>query len=273
VVYFFDSQIGIAQGGEVNSGVGGIWESTDGGSNWTEAVTTGLEMGSLDWQRVSADSIDIWSVGYTSSGGFHSVVYKKRIGYAIVPVELKSFTANIQNTSVILNWQTATETNNKGFEIERLINTETGSRYWQKIGYIAGFGTTTEQRSYSFTDNDISTGGYSYRLKQIDFDGSYEYSPVVEISIVIPAKFELSQNYPNPFNPSTQIEYSIPRDGYVSLKIYNALGQQVADLVDGIVKAGNHQVTFNAANLSSGVYYYRIKTGNNVLVKKMMVLK
>ncbi len=273
VVYFFDSQMGIAQGGEVNSGVGGIWESTDGGSNWTEAVTTGCEMGSIDWQRVSADSIDIWSVGYTSSGGFHSVVYKKRIGFNIVPVELTSFTAIVQNTSVRLNWQTGTETNNKGFEIERLKNTEAVNQYWEKIGYAAGFGTTTEPRSYSFTDDNISSGSYSYRLKQIDFDGSVSYSGEIEVSVTLPEEFTLGQNYPNPFNPSTRIEYSIPKDGYVSLKVYNALGQQVASLVDGIVKAGSHQVTFNAADLSSGAYYYRIEAGNNVSVKKMIVLK
>jgi photosystem II stability/assembly factor-like uncharacterized protein len=273
VVYFFDSQIGIAQGGEVNSGVGGIWESTDGGSTWNEAVVTGLEMGSIDWKRVSPDSIDIWSVGYTSSGGFHSVVYKKRIGYSIVPVELKSFSADVRDGSVVLNWQTATEINNKGFGIERLNNTVTGNQNWEQIGFVAGFGTTTEPRSYSFTDEKVTSGSYSYRLKQLDFNGSASYSGEIEVSVTAPEEFTLKQNYPNPFNPSTRIEYSIPSDGFVSLKVYNALGQQVASLMNGMVRAGIHQVTFKASNLPSGVYYYRMETNDKVMTKQMVLLK
>ena len=278
VVYFFDSQLGIAQGGEVNSGIGGIWESTDGGLNWTEAATTGLEMGSIDWKRVSNDSIDVWSVGYTGSGGFHSVVYKKRLGFSIIPVELTSFNANVQNGSVILNWTTATETNNKGFTVERIADSL--PKEWKEIGFVPGNGTTTQPRSYSFKDENVSSGTYLYRLKQIDFDGSYEYSNTVEVRVNIPSEFSLSQNYPNPFNPSTTIEYSVPKDGYVTLKVYNVLGEEVAKLVNGIVKAGNHEVTFNAsglpagkAGLSSGIYYYRMETDNRVFVKKMMVLK
>ncbi len=275
VVYFFDSQYGIAQGGEVNSGVGGIYESTDGGVSWTESINTSLEMGSIDWQRISPDSIDIWSVGYTSSGGFHSVVYKKRIGYSVVPVELTSFNANIQNGSVILNWQTATETNNKGFEVERKVGNQ-----WEQIGYVAGFGTTTDPKSYSFSDKNVAEGNYTYRLKQIDFDGSYTYSKEVEVDVNAPSQFELSQNYPNPFNPTTQIEYSMPADGNVTLRVYNTLGQQVAELVNGNSKAGRHQVTFDAANqsdgkagLSSGVFYYSLQAGDFNQVKKMILLK
>jgi photosystem II stability/assembly factor-like uncharacterized protein len=272
VINFFDSQFGIAQGGEVNSGVGGIWESIDGGITWNEAQTTGLEMGSLDWQRVSADSIDVWSVGYTSSGGFHSVVYKKRFGYAIVPVELTSFTANISGNDVILNWTTASETNNRGFEVQR---SEIGSQKsdWKAVGFVGGFGTTTESKSYSFTDNNISSGKYSYRLKQVDFDGSYKYSNIVEVEVNSVNEFALIQNYPNPFNPSTQINFNIPHDEFVSLKVYNSLGQEVANLVNEMSKAGSHEVTFNASNLSSGIYYYRIEAGKNISVKKMALLK
>ncbi|HSD62646.1 MAG TPA: T9SS type A sorting domain-containing protein, partial [Ignavibacteriaceae bacterium] len=138
---------------------------------------------------------------------------------------------------------------------------------------VEGNGTTTEPKSYSFTDGNVTSGKYSYRLKQINFDGSFEYSKEVEVEVNYKLEFSLSQNYPNPFNPSTMIKYSIPKDGYVNLKIYNTLGQQVAELVNGIVKAGSHQVTFNAGNLSSGVYYYRIESGNYVSVRKMMILK
>ena len=273
VVYFFDSQMGIAQGGEVNSGLGGIWESTDGGANWTEAVTTGMEMGSIDWQRISADSIDIWSVGYTSSGGFHSGVYKKRIGFSVVPVELTSFNAGVQDGSVLLSWQTSTEINNKGFEIERSGDSETGTKQWQNIGFTGGFGTTSEDHSYTFTDNNISSGTWSYRLKQIDFDGSFTYSNEIEINVNSPSEYSLGQNYPNPFNPTTSIKYSIPEDEFVSLKVYNSLGQLAAVPVSEYKSAGTYNVVFDGMKLSSGVYYYRMESGGRVMVRKMMILK
>jgi hypothetical protein len=194
---------------------------------------------------------------------------------SFIPVELTSFTASASLDNVVLNWATSTETNNRGFEIQRsqMLNVK-GQMNWEKIGYVAGFGTTTEPKSYSFTDNDLTSGTYSYRLKQIDLDGSYEYSNIVEVQVNVPLQFSLSQNYPNPFNPTTQIKYSIPEDGFVTLKVYNTIGQQVAELVNGIVKAGNHEVTFNAASgLSSGVYYYRMESGNYVSVKKLILIK
>ena len=138
---------------------------------------------------------------------------------------------------------------------------------------MGGYGTTTDPKSYSFTDQNLSSGNYEYRLKQIDFDGSYEYSNVVEVEVNVPLQFELSQNYPNPFNPTTQIKYTIPEDGYVSLKVYNALGQEVVKLINGIQKAGSHEITFNASNMSSGVYYYIIESGKNVSVRKMIIMK
>jgi hypothetical protein len=191
--------------------------------------------------------------------------------YNFVPVEMTSFTANVNRGNVVLKWSTATETNNKGFEVQRSRNE------WEDIGYVAGYGTTTEPRSYSFRDDNISSGLYSYRLKQIDFDGSFKYSKEVEVQVNAPAKFALDQNYPNPFNPTTQIEYSIPEDGNVSLKVFNSLGQEVADLVNGMVKVGTHRVSFNAEStgveLSSGVYYYRLELNGNVLVKKMLLMK
>ena len=268
VVYFFDSQMGIAQGGEVNSGVGGIWESTDGGANWAEATVTNLEMGSLDWQPVGPDSIDIWSVGYTSSGGFHSVVYKKRIGYAVVPVELKNFTASVFVNDVKLSWSTVSETNNHLFEIQK--NSGYG---FETIGDVNGYGTSTQLHSYSFADKGLNDGTYFYRLKQVDYNGTFKYSGEVKVVINTPLMFELGQNYPNPFNPTTKIEYSIPRNGIVTLKVYNTLGQEVASLVNEIEETGNHKVTFNAANLSSGVYYYRLQAGDFNQFKKMILLK
>ncbi len=273
VVYFFDAQMGIAQGGEVNSAVGGIWETTDGGENWTEAMTTGAEMGSIDWQRVSDDSIDVWSVGYTSSGGFHSDVYKKRIGFSIIPVELTSFTAEVQNGFVQLNWQTSTETNNKGFEIERCRKGEESGNQWQNIGFSGGFGTTTEKHSYTFTDRNSPAGSYIYRLKQIDFDGSFSYSKEVEISVNTPGEYNLAQNYPNPFNPTTTIQYSVPKDGNIKLTVYNSIGQEITVLVNREVKAGSYDVKFDASRLTSGIYLYKIEAPGYNAVRKMLLLK
>ena len=207
-----------------------------------------------------------------------------------VPVELTSFTAAASGNDVVLRWQTATETNNKGFEVERQVSSKqpdevevspkggkSVSSQWEKIGFVAGYGTTSDPRIYSFTDNDLKNGTYNYRLKQIDFDGSFSFSNAVEVDVNAPLTFSLNQNYPNPFNPSTQIDYSIPKDGFVSLKVYNTIGQEVATLVNGNVQAGSHEVTFNpesmGVSISSGAYYYRLESDGRALVKKMMVLK
>ena len=204
--------------------------------------------------------------------------------FAVIPVELTSFTANSTESGVILSWTTATETNNKGFEIERSLRTGTGTQPgksdngpWEKAGYLDGNGTTTNRCYYSFTDNGVSSGYYSYRLKQIDFDGSFTYSRIIEISLNTPVKFSLSQNYPNPFNPSTTIKYSVPNDGFVSMKIYNTIGQEVADLINGFVRAGEHEVVFNTSagnsGLTSGVYFYKLESGDKVSIKKLILLK
>jgi hypothetical protein len=213
----------------------------------------------LTWEDKRLDDGGIYAQDINPSG---------QLGQPVTPVELVSFTANVSGNSVALSWKTITEKNNSGFEVQKL-----DISYWETIGFVGGFGTTTEPKSYSFTDNNISSGNYTYRLKQIDFDGSYKYSNQVEVEVNTPKQFALNQNYPNPFNPATQISYSIPKDGYVSLKVYNTLGQEVANLVNGMVKAGSHEVTFNASGLSSGIYYYRIDTGDNALVKKMMLIR
>jgi hypothetical protein len=186
-----------------------------------------------------------------------------------IPVELSSFTANVSGNNVELNWSTATETNNQGFEIER----NTGDGSFEKIGYVAGFGTTAEPKTYSYSDLNVNAGKYSYRLKQIDFDGSYEYSDVVNIIIELPIEYALEQNYPNPFNPSTTIKYSIPEDGFVKLSVYNMLGEEVASLVNSNQKAGRYEISFEAKDLSSGAYIYRIETANYTASKKLILMK
>jgi len=188
----------------------------------------------------------------------------------IIPVELTSFTASVTNSGqVMLNWETATEVNNQGFEIER----RTESSEFRTVAFVEGNGTTTEQRSYSYLDKTVEQGVNYYRLKQVDFDGSYSYSDVVEVDVTAPLVFELGQNYPNPFNPSTNIKFSVPESGNVRLAVYNLVGEEVAVLVDGFRQAGSFEVTFDASQLSSGVYLYKLQSANSVQTKKMMLLK
>jgi hypothetical protein len=194
---------------------------------------------------------------------------------SIVPVELTSFTANVAGNSVVLNWTTSTEVNNHGFEILRSAQNDND---WRKIGYVPGFGTTTEPKSYSYTDQSINSGKYYYRLKQIDFNGSFTYSGVVEIDILLPVEFSLEQNYPNPFNPSTSIQFSLPVDAHVAISIYNLVGEKVAEVTNKEFAAGNHKVDFNASRLTSGVYLYKLEaidvSGKNYnSVKKMTLMK
>jgi hypothetical protein len=192
---------------------------------------------------------------------------------SVVPVELVSFTANANGSSVTLNWHTSTETNNSGFEIERRKTLDEGSEEWIEVGFLNGNGTTTETQSYSFVDENLSNGKYVYRLKQMDFDGTFEYSNEVETLVSIPEKFELSQNYPNPFNPSTKIKYQIATTNPVSLKIYDVLGNEVATLVNEMQSTGNYEVTFDASSLSSGTYFYKLQSGSFVVTRKMILIK
>ncbi len=186
-----------------------------------------------------------------------------------VPVELTSFSAIVNNNTVSLNWQTATELNNRGFEIEK----QKENNDWQKIGFVDGNGTTTEAQSYSFVDKNLSAGKYQYRLKQIDFDGTYEYSNEIEVEIGIPEKFELFQNYPNPFNPSTTIKFALPKSANVKLDVYSISGEYITTLVKDYMPAGNHSIQFVAEGLSSGVYIYKLVAGENSFSKKMVLLK
>jgi len=191
-----------------------------------------------------------------------------------VPVELTSFNANTDKNSVQLIWSTATETNNSGFQIERKLN---GSNEWSNISFVSGKGTSTEASRYSYQDNGLVVGKYTYRLKQVDFDGKFEYSSIIEVDVNAPDKYTLYQNYPNPFNPTTTIEYSLPEKADVTISIYTAIGELVTTLVNGSVEAGYQKVTFNAASLTSGTYIYQIKAVGSektfVNTKKMILIK
>jgi hypothetical protein len=186
-----------------------------------------------------------------------------------IPVELTSFTVKIFEGKITLQWATETETNNKGFEVQR----KTTENEFEKIGFVPGFGTTTEPKLYSFTDSEVSSGKYSYRLKQIDFDGSFGYSDEVEIEVSTPLEFSLLQNYPNPFNPITKISWQSPVSSRQTLKVYDILGNEVATLVDEEKPAGKYEVEFDASALPSGVYFYQINAGEFVNTKNMILLK
>ncbi len=205
------------------------------------------------------------------------------------PVELTTFTATVQNGIVMLKWQTATEVNNYGFEVERQNVAQIAnnlSNKWETLGFVEGHGNSNSPKEYSFTDKPAENGKYSYRLKQIDLDGSFTYSNTVEAVIGLPTKFELSQNYPNPFSagggtsaPITTIKYSIPNivgtahELSLHLFVYDMLGRKVATLVNKKQAPGNYSVQFNASNLPSGIYFYRLEAGSFTKVKKMVLLK
>jgi hypothetical protein len=208
----------------------------------------------------------------TRNDGLH--IYEDPFG--ITPVELSSFTATVDKNNITLNWKTASETNNSGFEIQRAEVKNKNSKIinWKKIGFIEGNGTSTIENTYSFIDKNLETGNYSYRLVQIDFDGTRTESKKISVEVnSLPVHFSLSQNYPNPFNPSTTIEYSVPVNGAVKLQVYNSLGEEIKTLVNGYKEAGTYEANFNASRLSSGIYYYKIESGNFTSVKKMIFLK
>ena len=192
-----------------------------------------------------------------------------------IPVELTSFTAVNKGTKVVLEWATATETNNHQFEIYRRSIFENTTGDWTLLGYREGKGTTTEPQYYTYEDDitGINANTLEYRLKQIDYDGTYTYSEVVTVSNLAPNGFVLEQNYPNPFNPSTKIKYSITGKQLVSLKVYDVLGNEITTLVNEEKPSGTYEVEFNASNLSAGVYYYTIVTDGFVQTKKMILLK
>jgi hypothetical protein len=214
---------------------------------------------------------------------FQATILDVELVPEFIPVELVSFTAETNGNDVELKWQTATETNNSGFVILRF--TQNGDEVWISIGFVEGNGTTAEQNSYSFVDENVYPGTYQYRLKQIDFDGSFTYSNIIEVDVNSVAEFVLEQNYPNPFNPVTSIQYAIGSRQFVQLKVYDILGNEIATLVNEEKTAGSYEVEFgshtgNVRNLpagrqglTSGIYFYKLQSGNFIQTKKMVYLK
>jgi hypothetical protein len=216
------------------------------------------------WMRLHNGELSVWTTIITDS--------------TVIPVELTNFTADAKNGKVILNWETSSETNNQGFEVQRTyLNSSLikgkDKKDWITIGFVTGHGTTTEKHNYTFLDNSVMTGIYQYRLKQMDFDGTFEFSNEIEVNVIALDDFVLFQNYPNPFNPLTTLSYQLPEAGYVTLKVYDMLGNELETLVNAVKPAGVHEVNFNSGNLSSGLYLYKMNSGNFEKTRKMLLVK
>jgi hypothetical protein len=193
-----------------------------------------------------------------------------RMAVIPIPVELTSFNAFVNSNDVELTWSTATEVNNSGFSIEKRNINNSG---WSEAAFIKGASNSTEIINYNYVDKNVSVGIYSYRLKQIDFDGTVSYSNEVEVDVSAPRDYALMQNFPNPFNPVTTIKFALPERTQVKLSVYNNLGEKVAELVNSVLDAGYHDVQFGYNNLSSGVYFYRLETEKYSQTKKMNLIK
>jgi hypothetical protein len=235
---------------------------TDGGSThygWIKVTVPG-----------DASSIDIISAAYEQTANVP-------ISSGALPVELTSFTGALVRNSISLKWNTATEVKNYGFDVEmKAVSNQqsaAGSEQWVKVGFVKGSGTSNSPKDYAFTDTRRPSGTYQYRLKQIDLDGSFQYSKVVELSVAAPKEFAFAQNYPNPFNPTTSIDYDVPASVMVSLKVYNALGQEVMTLVNEMKEAGSYTAHFDAGNLSTGQYFAKVTVGDITKTIKMTLLK
>ncbi len=240
------------------------FRSLDGGKNW-------YMFPELDLIRING--LHLLNPGSGYSAGETGLILRY-YDTLYTPVELSSFLAKSEGQKVQLTWTTATETNNKGFEVQK----KSFGNKWNPIGYVNGIGTTTIPHSYSYTDEIDNPGNYCYRLKQIDFDGSYEYSKEIEVNIASPNRFSLEQNYPNPFNPVTNISFNLAADSKVNLKVYDVLGREIQTLTNKEMKAGYYNIDFNASMLTSGIYLYRLtakgidgETFNSV--KKMILMK
>ncbi len=269
--------------------IGGFFQSVGGTTRYSVAAVDKVVGTPSSWNPQIDQGNYVQAIGISHGydkiyigGSFNTVLGNFSQNFAAVtnpfdaslPVELTSFTAVTTVNNVQLAWATATETNNYGFEVEKKnMKDELGIMKWEKIGFVEGNGTTNSPKSYSFVDASAN-GNVAYRLKQIDRDGKFSYSQSVEIIVgVAPKEFALAQNYPNPFNPSTRIRYQLPVNSYVTLKVYDAIGREVATLVNEVKEAGNYSATFDASKLSSGIYFARLQSGEKVQLKKMMLIK
>ena len=236
------------------------------------AINAGLSTGSIGTVATSGAIVTVPTTDqvYNNRTSPYDIGAFEYGGVLSLPVELKSFTANVINGIVNLNWVTITESNNFGFDVER----KSGKSNWEKIGFIKGSGTSNSEKNYTYKDASIKKGKYSYRLKQIDLDGRNEYQNPVEVTIGLnPNKIVLDGNYPNPFNSETVISYQIPVKGKVLIELYDVLGKKVSEIYNGEEEAGFYEKRFNANNLSTGIYYYKLQSNGQSVIKKMVLMK
>ncbi len=248
-------------------------EKLDGNFNriWTKEIYGDRDYSSVSFIITVDNGLLITGHSSEIPSGENKDILLLRLDGGIIPVELIAFNGIIENGKVILTWETSSETNNYGFGIERNIK-RSDSKGWEEAGFVEGNGTSTEQHTYSYIDPVNHAGVISYRLKQIDLDGSFTYSKEITLESH-PDVFSLSQNYPNPFNPVTRINYSIPEQSFVTLIIYNILGQKVSTVVNEIKPSGNYIVEIDGSKFASGVYIYQLTSGKNILIRKMLLLK
>ena len=255
----------------------GLATSSDGIHNWNKHVSSPVLQptpGQWDGSRTILGSVfmedDTLKMYYAGSNGSNwEIGLATSSPFIPLPVELTSFTAEAEDQRVILKWTTATELNNNGFEIQRRVDESD----FATVGFVKGEGTATNQKEYSYIDKDLVDGKYFYRLKQVDYNGTYEYSDVIEVDVRTLDEFFLEQNFPNPFNPTTTIGYVLKEKSNAKLILLNAIGEEVAVLINEEQEKGFHKVEFNAASLPSGVYFYQLKAGSFVETKKMLLLK
>ncbi|MBT8378319.1 MAG: T9SS type A sorting domain-containing protein [Ignavibacteria bacterium] len=238
----------------------GVYRSTDDGDSWNH-YNAGLF-------HIPTHKLAVDSLGYMFATTGVPEMFYGTINITI-PVEILSFSAKQNDNRVHLNWETATELNNLGFEIERRMD----NSEWRIIGFKEGKGTTTDRQYYSFVDENISNGKYHYRLKQLDYDGTFEYSNTIELEILNINNFSLEQNYPNPFNPLTTIKYKIPENSFVTIKVYDVLGNEVTTLVNVEKSADSYEVEIDGTGFPSGIYFYKLQAGSFVETKKMVIIK
>ncbi len=302
-VHFFDSNNGVAAA-SVWTGEGAIALTSDGGASWNTlpfvnnalyslnfpagqtdvgyaAGAAGIIIKTTDgggsWvDQISGTSVTLFGIGFGDEAAGYAVgengTILKTVSGGVIPVELTSFRAQLEEMIVRLSWHTASETNNSGFFIQRRVGNT-----WENLDFVQGYGTTTEAHSYVYVDNlsDLNyRGKVYYRLKQVDFDGTTDYSSSAEVTYEPkPNDYVLDQNYPNPFNPVTSIKFSIPEGSQVKLIVYDLLGNEVQTLVDEYKSPGTYSVKFNGAELTSGIYIYRFQAGEFVSTKRMALIK
>jgi len=245
------------------------YKSVDNGATW-ESIP-------VPSQVKDVYSFDIYYNGVSNATGFgtsSTTAPIKLIDSSPLPVKLQSFTYSVSGRNVNLNWSTSMEENNAGFDIER--KSETGN--WTKVGYVAGKGNSNNVNNYKYTDSKVEAGKFSYRLKQTDYNGNYEYFTLSgNVTVGNPSKYVLSQNYPNPFNPVTKIDFEVPQDSKVTMKVYDITGKEIVTLFSGVKSAGFHTVQFDGNGLSTGIYFYRLVASANgqetVITKKMNLIK